>query len=280
MHPELIQSLENELCRIAGVSYAKIHVDDRQLLNNVDLVADRRRSAKNIVRDAEIVFRRHEAPIDHKKIGVAQLSDPGAAVSRAPGDASSVEEKNEMKASQPQPSAAAPTIRPAAEPEGLPAILELVDESERIRLVAVHSTTRDGSLSVEVELSYGLYEGIPGRAEGPHDDPASAVSLVSAATLAAVRNLLQPGYEALVREARLLEAGGGPLVMVVVDFGSGRQVQRHVGACLQRGSLYDTAVYATLDAINRPLGRARFRQLAALGPESEGDAGGMRAASA
>jgi hypothetical protein len=281
---ELIRTLEAELCRISGVSYAKIYLDERQHLRNVDIVADRRRSAKSIVRDAEIVFRHHDSEIDHKKIGVAQLADPGALVPNPSRDASAEPsfeiEMDEMNAQRPHNPRIARADADSHDSAATPAVLELVPESERIRLLAVHSTTRNGSLSVEVELSYGLFEGVPGRAEGPGDDPVSVVSLVATATLEAVRNLLQPGYEALVREARLLETGGVPLAMVVVDFGSGRQVLRHVGACLQHGSLYDNAVYATLDAINRPLGRARFRQLAALGPESEGDADGMRAASA
>ena len=170
---------------------------------------------------------------------------------------------------------------PSVPSEGpVQAVLELVPESERVRLVAVHSTTRGGSLSVEVELSLGLYEGLPGLAEGPAEDPGSAVALVAAATLEAVRNLLQPRYEALVRESRLLDAGGVPLVLVVVDFGAGRQVQRLVGASLHRGSLYDTAVYATLDAVNRPLGRARLRKLAAFGDHNDVASGEAEAESA
>ena len=55
-------------------------------------------------------------------------------------------------------------------------------------------------------------------------------------------------------------------------FGEGRRLQRLVGACLQLGSLYDTAVYATLDAINRPLGRARFRQVAAFDADERAQA--------
>jgi len=302
---ELLQPLEADLCRIHGVSYAKIHLDENQQLRNVDLVANRGRHAKSIVRDAEIVFRRREVDVDHKKIGVAQLSDPSVvmrpqeppvaaepvAAPSAPNQPPAApepsatrqpapEQKPSVTQSEPPRRRPAPMVEDRVGPEpqrrldedddeAVPAVLELVPESERVRLVAVHSTTRNGALSVEVELGLGLYEGLPGLAEGPADDPSSAVSLVAGATLQAVRNLLQPHYEALVRETRLLDAGGVPLVVVVVDFGAGRQVQRLVGASLQRGSLYDTAVYATLDAINRPLGRARFRKLAAFEDQTD-----------
>ena len=122
---------------------------------------------------------------------------------------------------------------------------------------------------MEVELTLGPYEGVPGRAEGPAGDVSSCVSMVSAATLQAVCNLLQPGYEARLKEARLLEIGSTSLVLTVVEFGKGREIQAVIGTAPQRGSLYDTAAYATLDAINRPLGRAHFRELAYLEDRSD-----------
>ena len=255
--------LEEELRRIATVGFAQIHLDANGEIASVDLVADRGRPAKSIVRDVEILFRRHGVELDHRKVGVAQLQTPADELRRA------------------QRPVAAPQLEtlPAAAEAAQPAVLEVVDEAERLRLVAVHSTTRLGNLSVEVELSLGAFEGLPGRFEGPAQDAVSAVTVVASATLAAVRNLLQPGYEGLVREVRILQVGSVDLVCLVVDFGRGRDVQRLVGACLDRGSLYDTAVYATLDAINRPLGRARFAQLSVI--EGHGDAGGdLRAASA
>jgi hypothetical protein len=258
LNRDKVQQLEEELRRIATVGFAQIHLDAQGAIMSVDLVADRGRPAKSIVRDVEILFRRHGVELDHRKVGVAQLHAAAEGLRRVQ----------------------APKLEPAAEAARVqPAVLEVVEEAERLRLVAVHSTTRHGSLAVEVELSLGDFEGLPGRFEGPAQDAVSAVSVVASATLAAVRNLLQPGYEGLVREVRILPVGSVDLVCLVVDFGRERAVQRLVGACLDRGSLYDTAVYATLDAINRPLGRARFAQLAVI--EGHGDAGDdLRAASA
>ena len=109
---------------------------------------------------------------------------------------------------------------------------------------------------------------MPGRASGPAQEPVGCATLVAHATLEAVRNLLQTGYEAQLRELQIVDLTGSPAVVACVDFGEGRRLQRLVGACLQIGSLYDTAVYATLDAINRPLGRDRFRQVAAFDADS------------
>jgi len=250
--PERIQQIESDINRLRSVTSNSVNLDADGAIHSVEILADAARPAKQVARDAEAILRHHGLTIDHRKIGVVQLEQPA----------------NQKRSQDPVRSSSGDNGQTEA-PGAVPAILSLVPDPERVRLAAVHSTTRDGSFSVEVELTLGSYEGLPGRAEGPGQDPASCVGLVATATLEAVRNLLRPGYDALVRETRLLEAGGQPVVLVVVDFGEGRRTQRLTGACAQRGSLYDAAVYATLDAINRPLGQARFRQVTTLDAEAD-----------
>lgn len=254
-----LRKLELQMVRIANVEAATIHLDGDGKVDSIDVVADRGRAPQRIVRDVEIILRQGGLTVDHRKIGVAALDDPAAVL-------------HGTQRHQPEPTETSPEAshvdQSTSRPPGItpfPAVLEHEAETERIRLTAVHSTTRDGAFSVEVELAVGAFEGVPGRAEGPAAEPVGCAALVARATLDAVRNLLQPGYEAQLRELRLVDMGGIPLVAVTVDFGEGRRrLQKVAGACLQHGSLYDTAVFATLDAINRPLGRARFRQLAVL----------------
>lgn len=249
-----LRELEHRLARIANVEAASIRTGETGEIEAVDIVADRGRPPQKIVRDAEILFRQDGIDLDHRKIGVAALDSPAAIFdSRQPPGV-------------PDPSPAQPDV-PAGPPAEL-AVLSVERDEERIRLAAVHSTTRDGAFTVEVELAYGAYEGVPGRASGPAQEPVGCATLVAHATLEAVRNLLQTGYEAQLRELQIVDLTGSPAVVACVDFGEGRRLQRLVGACLQIGSLYDTAVYATLDAINRPLGRARFRQVAAFDADS------------
>lgn len=248
-----IRDLELRLARIANVEAASVRLGDSGEIEAVDIVADRTRAPQKIVRDAEILFRQEGIEIDHRKIGVAALDAPAALF--------------DSRQSPGIPDRSSP--QPDGPPGNLPelAVLSLERDVERIRLAAVHSTTRNGAFTVEVELAYGAYEGVPGRASGPAQEPIGCAALVAHATLDSVRNLLQPGYEAQLRELKIVDLTGSPAVVACVDFGEGRRLQRLVGACLQLGSLYDTAVYATLDAINRPLGRARFRQLAAFDAE-------------
>jgi hypothetical protein len=250
-----LRELELRLARIANVEAASIRTGDTGEIEAVDIVADRGRPPQKIVRDAEILFRQDGIDLDHRKIGVAALDSPAAVFDsrQSPG--------------VPDPSPNHPDA-PSAPPAEL-AVLSIDQDEERIRLSAVHSTTRDGAFTVEVELAYGAYEGVPGRASGPAQEPVGCASLVARATLEAVRNLLQTGYEAQLRELKIVDLTGSPAVVACVDFGEGRRLRRLVGACLQFGSLYDTAVYATLDAINRPLGRARFRQVAAFDAEDQ-----------
>ena len=76
-----------------------------------------------------------------------------------------------------------------------------------------------------------------------------------------MRNLLQPQYEIRLRSVQAERQAGVPLVTVVLDFGRGRDLQRLAGTAIERGSLYETTVYACLDALNRPLERAEYRDL-------------------
>ena len=249
-----LRELEIRLARIANVEAASIRTGADGEIEAVDIVADRERSPQKIVRDAEILFRQDGIDIDHRKIGVAALDSPAALFD------------SRQQPGVPATSPSQPMV--AAAPVAELAVLSIEPDEERIRLAAVHSTTRDGAFSVEVELALGAYEGVPGRATGPAQEPVGCATLVARATLDSVRNLLQPGYEAQLRELKIVELTGSPAVVACVDFGEGRRLQRLVGACLQHGSLYDSAVYATLDAINRPLGRARFRELAAFDADS------------
>jgi hypothetical protein len=252
-----LRELEFRLARIANVEAASIRTGESGEIEAVDIVADRGRPPQKIVRDAEILFRQDGINLDHRKIGVAALDAPAALFdSRQPPGVAN-------------PSPIQPDV-PSSSAEL--AVLSIERDEERIRLSAVHSTTRDGAFTVEVELAYGSFEGVPGRASGPAQDPVGCATLVARATLEAVRNLLQTGYEAQLRELQIVDLTGSPAVVACVDFGERRRLQRLVGACLQFGSLYDTAVYATLDAINRPLGRARFRQVAAFDADERAQA--------
>jgi hypothetical protein len=250
--------------RIQSVDRAHVRTDVGGTVIGVDLISDTSRAAQRVVRDVEVVLRGYDVDLDHRKISVAQLEDPQQLHPR-------VEELRDLQregsgadqAESPHAGLAPPALARDVM-DGSEAVLEVVDESERLRPVAVHSTTRGGSFAVEVEMVYANLEGAPGRAEGPAADPAGCLHLVGEATLGAVRNLLEPGYEAQLREIRRIAIGGHTAVVAAVDFGDGRRLDRYLGSCPNRGALYDAAVYAVLDALNRPLGRARFRMLALL----------------
>ncbi len=228
--PEKIRQLEAELCRLRNVHHASILLDEDGEIRQVDLLGDTKRPPRPIVRDVEAVLRRWGVEIDHRRIGVVQMEDP-------PG------------------SDEAPPLHvlpiPSSSGRRVP----------RIQVGAVHTTTSEGVFLAEVELNLGPFEARPGRAEGPSLDPASCVDVVARAALEAVRNLLKPQYEIRLRSVQADRQAGVPLVTVVVDFGHGRQLLRLVGTAIDRGSLYETTVYACLDALNRPLERAEYRDL-------------------
>lgn len=300
--PTQIRAYENEIARIQNVDYCHIVLDGRGEIRNVDIVSDDRRSPQRIVRDAEVIFRKNGVDLDHRKIGVVQMAavgrppaDPAGPEGAEPADQEVVEAPAPPPARpqngesppanlgalrrapvQPQEPPAEPpafsdttrTIetRPLGDPTAQPAVLQLVPDRDRIRLAAVHCTVANGTFLAEVELAVGSIEGVPGKASGSARDPAGSAELVARATVEAVRNLLESGYEILVRDVRLVDMAGVPVVAVMLDFGRGRELQRLCGTCPQRGSLYETAVYATLDALNRRLGQSQFRELVFLEP--------------
>lgn len=248
---EQARRLEEELARIRNVSYSSIVLDDEGEITNVDLLTDTERPPQPIVRDAEAIFRKQGVPVDHRKIGVVQMTDPSG-------------------------------LQPAGPSEGLAQVATHPGwgRRERIQLAAVHSTTSAGVFQAEVELTLGAFEGAPGRSEGPARDPETCVEVVARATLEAVRNLLKPGYEVQLRAVQLSRLSGLSLVTAVVDYGHHRQTVRLAGTCPERGSLYETAAYAVLDALNRPLGRAEFRDLMVQDEEAGDEQVSWRAASA
>ncbi len=227
--PEEIRRLESELCRIRNVHHASILLDEDGEIRQVDLLSDTKRPPRPIVRDVEAILRRWGVEIDHRRIGVVQMEDP-------PGEA-----------------AASPLHVVSSSASGR--------HRTRIQIGAVHTTTSGGVFVAEVELNVGPFEAAPGRAEGPALDPASCVDVVARAALEAVRNLLQPQYEIRLCSVQADRQAGVPLVTVVVDFGRGREFHRLAGTAIEHGSLYETTVYACLDALNRPLERAEYRDL-------------------
>jgi hypothetical protein len=242
-----VMELERELSRIRNVSYASLVLDARHEIEQIDVLSDTQRPPRPIVRDVEAVLRRHGVQVDHRKIGVVQLNSP---------------HNSPLPAHQPIASRSPWRSQP------------------RIRLAAVHSTTSGGNFVAEVELSLGAFEGLPGRCEGPALDADACVALVARAAVQAVRNLLKPQYEIQLRTTRVASLAGGSLVIVVLDYGLNRQIQRLAGTCWDQGSLYESTVYACLDALNRPLGKAEFQDLMVQDEDATLEQISWRAASA
>ena len=169
-----LAGLEREIVRIANVEAAAIRLDAQGAVEAVDVIADRGRSPQRIVRDVEIILRRGGLDIDHRKIGVAALDAPGAVF----GGARRASAATRDRVPEPEDETEEDDVTPSPERPQV-AVLEYEPDSERVRLVAVHSTTRGGNFSVEVELAVGAYEGLPGRAEGPASEPVGCAALVA-----------------------------------------------------------------------------------------------------
>jgi len=94
---DLVRELEQDIALLPNVSFCSIHLDPRGEVETIDVVSDTGRNPQRIVRDVEILLRRHGLDIDHRKIGVAQLSRPGS-LEPPPGraDAPAEDESEEL----------------------------------------------------------------------------------------------------------------------------------------------------------------------------------------
>lgn len=122
-----------------------------------------------------------------------------------------------------------------------------LDRGGRPRFVRVGLSSSTQTAVAEVALGDGEAEAT-GQATG--SSTAHGIEMVAEATLAAVAKVADPAPGFRLQGGRLIEVLGRQAVVVIVDELEGFEM---LGAALLRGSTSETAVRATLDAINRRL---------------------------
>lgn len=122
-----------------------------------------------------------------------------------------------------------------------------LDRGGRPRFVRVGLTSSTETAVAEVALGDGPTEAT-GQASG--SSSAHGIEMVAQATLEAVSKVTRAAAGFSLQGGRLIEVMGRQAVVVVVGQDRGPEM---LGAALLRGSTSETAVRATLDAINRRL---------------------------
>jgi hypothetical protein len=109
-----------------------------------------------------------------------------------------------------------------------------------------------------VELSLGDRE-TAGEAEG-QGARSRIEPLVARAALASAARFLDGGYSLVLGDVKTLELDGEEAVAVSIHLFTDRDEKTLVGAVLVGRDLQQAVAYATLTALNRILGRLRFRE--------------------
>ena len=226
------QKLLLSLRDIAGASITLS--EDGKTLSEVNILAEGHRPPKQIVRDVRSALRaEYQVDVDYRRISVAQRREP---------EADRQTEENE-----------GPTILtlPAAHVEEEPSV-------QRFRFQGVTVAVAGGTSQVQVELSLGDREAV-GEAEGVASGMGVS-RLVAQATLDAVGKFLARSNSLDLKDIQLVTLGGEQTVLVALSLLKDRSEKSLTGSAPARPTLQEGVAYATLCALNRGLGRLRYRE--------------------
>lgn len=233
-----VEEVEDLIRRLPAVQAVRVVVSDWGAIQEIHVLAGNERPAKQIVRDVESsLMARWGLVIDHKCISVAQL------VPREPP--------------------------PLALRVRLLDVQILNDRLRHLARVRVRLGLLDEAAS---EPSFSC----EGSAEGGELPPAVWFA-AAAATVNALNQMVDPGWQFAARGAACLEVGGEQVAVVCLGaLAPGGEEESLAGAAVVRGEKAEAVVRAVLSAVNRRLGKAcagRARREWSAGEEGGGALG-------
>ena len=207
--------------------------DDGRSLSEINILAEGNRPPKQIVRDVRSALRaEYQVDVDYRKISVAQRRDMDAEGTRGE---------------------AVPTVLT------LPA--SLVEEEPlitRLRFEGVTVAIDPMGCRVKVELSLEGREAV-GEAQGANATRRLPF-LVAEATIEALAKFVDPGAMLSIADLKHIQLADEETVLVMVKLYKDRSEKTLTGSAVVAQSLQQSVVYATLNALNRVLGRLQFRE--------------------
>jgi hypothetical protein len=218
-----VERAETLVHRIQGVSSCRIRLDGAGQIAEIHVVARPGKSPKFIARDVESALKGGmNLDVDYKKIGVVMLDTESAAPEE-------------------------PTV------EEFP----IIEHASRFAFTRVNvASSRDG-VRAEVELAR---DGAVAFGGCESDNPAAgALAVIADATLRAVSEFLDEPTRLCLGGVLKVSLGGREAVVVSVDVVGARHTKTLAGCALIAGDEHRTAVFATLDAVNRLAGKLEFK---------------------
>jgi hypothetical protein len=234
---DVIDRAEALVSRVQGISSCRISTDEVGEITEVHVVATSQKPPKLVARDVEGCLKAMLGiHVDHRKIGVVVF------------DAVEDEEPQEEAPAEVE------TV-PASHNDGEERIVEFPVEEfpARFEFQSVNLFVSQESIQAEVELVRDGLE-VLGNAATVHLS-LSPTRVVAEATLKAVGEILEESSRLCLADVQEVPLGGETAVIVKVDLLRNREVKSLTGCALFSGNLNQTAVYATLDAVNRIVGK-------------------------
>jgi hypothetical protein len=222
---DIIARAERVVSSIRGVSSCRISTDETGEITEIHVVATAKKSAKLVARDVETSLAAEMGiAVDYKKIGVV-LFEP------TPGHQ--------------QPDAAYPPQETLAE-------FPVEEFASRFAFQSVNLFISQDSVQAEVEL---VRDGVETFGSAKSENLSiNHLRVVAEATLKAVAELLDENIRLCLSEVAEVVLGDNTAVVVKVDLVRNREHKSLAGCSLFAGNTNQTAVFATLDAMNRVLG--------------------------
>jgi hypothetical protein len=232
--PELVERAEALVSRIQGISSCRISTDELGGVTEIHVVASTQKPAKLVARDVESCLKAMLGmEVDHRKIGVVVIDE---AQSR----------KTATESSDRIPEAEKLAEFPVEE---FPSRFEF----RSVNLFISHE-----SVQAEVELVKDNLEVLGNAASA--NLSVSPLRVVAEAALKAVGELLEDPNRLGLADVREIKLGGDPAIVVKVDLIRNREVKHLAGCSFFSGNINQTVVFATLDAVNRVLGKLGSRK--------------------
>lgn len=234
-----IRRAQGLIGRIRGVSSCRVSTDETGEITEVHVVATSDKAPKLIARDVESCLKAEMGlDVDHRKIGVVlfdEASKPAA---------------HEREGMRPHLAKEERSLAESREP-----VVELPLEEFASRFVfrSVNVYLSENTARAEVELT--REEGTAfGSAQADRPDP-SPLDLIAEATLHAISEYLDETTRLCLRRVRRVALDDVNAFVVLVDLLTGRDRKVLVGASVVSGNENQAAVFATLDSVNRVLGK-------------------------
>ena len=230
---DTIARAEQLVSRVQGISSCRIEADETGRILEVHVVATTRKSPKLVSRDVETLLRAELGiHVDYKKIGVVVMSgDP-------------IEDPPVIDAP-----------READDADVVP--FEVEEYPSRFAFRSVNLFLSQDSVAAEVELVRDRIETL-GRASS--DNPgASPARIVAEATLKAVADIVEDDVRFCLADLVEIPFDDGEAVAVRVNLVRSRDTKSLAGCALLSGNASQTVVFATLDAVNRVVGKLKTK---------------------